>query len=383
MRLGPIRVGLIGANPDKGWGSAVHIPVIRQLPGFMLSAVATTRDESARRSAEQFKVPHAFADPRQLVEHPEVDLVVIAVKAPDHHALAMMALEAGKHVYCEWPLAANTAQAEEMAALAARQDVRAMVGLQARGAPALRHARNLIHDGFIGRVVSVRLACALPGGGRRRSREGLYVIDKANGASTLAIQGGHGIDALRFCVGAFVSLSALVANQFSEIEVIETGERLAKDAPDQILVAGRIEGGAVAAVAINGGVAAGHGIAIDFFGETGTLSISWPGGLNFQMSELTLSGARAPDRALSPIAVPEDGKSPIPADIRGGEPYPGVEVPRATLVNVANLYLELEMAIGEGRDPSPGFMTGVTLHHLLDRIVAASDSGHATTLAIA
>jgi predicted dehydrogenase len=376
-------VGLIGANPDKGWGSAVHIPVIRHLPGFRLCAVATTHEDSARRSAERSAVPHAFADPRQLVEHPEVDLVVIAVKAPDHRKLAMMALDAGKHVYCEWPLAANTAQAEQMAARAAQKNVRAMVGLQARGAPALRHARNLIHDGFVGRIVSVRLNCALPGGGRRRSREGLYVIDKANGASTLAIQGGHGIDALRFCVGELTGLTALVANQFPEIEIIETGERLAKDAPDQIFVAGRIEGGAVASVAINGGVVAGHGIAIDIFGEAGTLSIGWPGGLNFQMSELILSGARESDRALSPIAVPEDGKSPIPADIRGGEPYPGVRVPRATLVNLANLYLDLEMAIGQGRDPSPGFGTGVTLHRLLDRIVAASGSEHPTALAIA
>ena len=373
MNSKPIRVGLIGANPDKGWGSAVHIPVIQRLPGFTLSAVATTRGESARRSAERFGAAHAFADPHALVDTPEVDLVVVAVKARDHHRIAMMALEARKNVYCEWPLAATAAQAAEMTALAAARDVRAMVGLQARGAPALRHVRRLVEGGYFGRLVSVRMNCALPGGGRRRSREGLYVIDNANGASTLAIQGGHALDALRFCLGDFADLTGLVANQFDEIELIETGEILAKDAPDQILVSGRLENGAIASVAINGGVVAGHGIALDMFGDAGSLSVGWPGGLNFQMSELSLSGARSPERSLAPIAVPDDLALVIPADCRGGQPYPGVDVPRATLVNVANLYLELESAISERRAPSPDFAVGLSLHRLLDRIEGGSD----------
>lgn len=373
MTAHPIRVGLIGASPDKGWGSAVHVPVIRRLPGFVLSAVATTREESARASAARFGAAHGFADPGALVDHEAVDLVVVAVKAPDHHRLAMMAIEAGKHVYCEWPLAANEAQAREMTALAAARGVRAMVGLQARGAPALRHARRLVEDGYLGRLVSVRMRCALPGGGRRRSREGLYVIDRANGASTLAIQGGHALDALRFCLGDFASLTGLVANQFDEVELIETGEILAKDAPDQILVSGRLENGAVASVAINGGVVAGHGIALDMFGEAGSLSVGWDGGLNFQMSELALSGARSPARTLAPIAVPDDLADVFPAGCRGGRPYPGVEVPRATLVNVANLYRELESAIGERRAPSPDFAAGLSLHRLLDRIEASAD----------
>lgn len=369
----PIGVGLIGANPDKGWGSAVHVPAIAHVPGLALTAVGTTRAETAQRSAERFGAARAFSDPQALANCPDVDLVAIAVKAPDHYQLAMTALAAGKHVYCEWPLAANHAQAAEMTALAKRKGICAMVGLQSRGSPVLRHTRALIAQGFVGRVVAVRMECALPGGGRRRSQEGLYVIDKANGASTLAIQGGHAIDALRFVAGPIASLASVVANQFDEIEVVETGERHAKDAPDQILVSGRLQNDAVVSIAINGGVVAGHGVAIRIFGEEGSLLISGQGKSNVQMSDLELHGARLPDRVMQPIPVDEGAL--IPPGLTGAQPYPGVDVPRSTLVNVAALYADMERAIRSGDDPSPGFTVGLSLHALLDAIAVSSHSG--------
>jgi predicted dehydrogenase len=294
---GKIRVGVVGANSERGWGGSVHIPAIAALPEFSLQAVGTTRAESAAASAARFGAKLAFSDTAALVAHPDVDLVVIAVKAPEHYAAAMLALEAGKHVFCEWPLAASTAQAVAMRDLAASKRVKTMVGLQARAAPALMRARDLVNEGYVGRMVAVRLACALPGGGTRRSQDGLYVIDNRNGASTLAIQGGHAIDALRFVAGGFAGVSAVVDNQFPVVEVIETGETLAKDAPDHILASGRLQNGASVSISINGGAVAGFGIELTIFGTEGTLSVYQHGPLNFQMSELSLAGAKAGARA--------------------------------------------------------------------------------------
>ncbi len=376
MTRNPIRVGLLGANPEKGWGTSVHVPAIERLEDFTLEGVGTTRQESADASARLFGARLAFGDAQALVSHPDIDLVSITVKAPEHHRLAMLALEAGKHVYCEWPLAANTAQATQMRDLAARKGVKTIVGLQARAAPALMRAHDLVADGYVGRVVAARMLCSLPGGGRRRSIEGLYVIDKVNGASTMAIQGGHAIDALRFVVGEFARVSAVVSNQFDEIEVIETGETRAKDAPDQILVSGILKNGGVVSVTINGGTVAGHGIEIRIFGTEGTLAISSPGTFNFQMSELILEGARLPERRLAPLDIPE-GYDPgiIPAGFKGRQPYPGVDIPRATIVNVTNLYRRIGKAILEGAPLDPDFATGTDMHRLLDAIERASDEG--------
>jgi predicted dehydrogenase len=366
----------LGANPSKGWGTSVHVPAIAALPAFTLQAVGTTRQESADESAELFGAKLAFGDAAQLTAHPDIDLVAITVKAPEHYRLAMLALAAGKHVYCEWPLAANTAQAKEMRDLAARQGVKAIVGLQARAAPAIIHARNLLNNGYVGRVTAVRMACALPGGGSRRSREGLYVIDNANGASTLAIQGGHAIDALRFVTGGFAGLSAVVSNQFNSVEVIETGEIRAKDAPDQILISGHLKNGAVVSVIINGGAVAGHGIEMSVFGTEGTISVSAQSGLNFQMSGLQLSGARLPERRLAPLEIPPSLESAyIPKDFKGRQPYPGVDVPRATIVNVTNLYERIGKAILEDAPLEPDFADAVEMHELLDSIEKASATG--------
>jgi len=374
----PIRVGIIGASPGRGWGSAVHVPVLQHLGEFSLVAVATTREETARRSAGLFGVRNHFTDPQALVGHPDVDLVTIAVKAPDHYRLAKMALQAGKHVYCEWPLAATAEQAAEMQALAVQHGVQTVVGLQARGAPALRRFRDLVRDGYVGQPVAARLRCALPGGGRRRSREGVYVIDQASGASTLRIQGGHAIDALRFCVGEIAQVTGVVANHYQEIEVIETGERMPKTALDQVVAAGLLDSGAVVSVAVSGGVVSGHGIELELLGEEGSLRAGWTGTWNFQMSPLTLWGARAPHRALEELSIPA-GYDPmaIPVGVTGRQPYPGVDVPRATLANVANLYRDLGDAIVGGRPAAPDFGVGLSLHRLLDGIegVSPADRG--------
>jgi predicted dehydrogenase len=372
----PIRVGVVGANPERGWGSSVHIPVLAHLEQFSLHAVVTTRPETARRSAEAFGAPHFFTSVDDMIGGSDVDLVTIAVKAPEHYRLALAALEAGKHVYCEWPLAVTVEQASRLQACATRQGVAAVVGLQARGAPALRRLRHLVADGYVGEPVAVRLRCALPGGGRRRSREGLYVVHKENGASTLAVHGGHAIDALRFCVGELAWALGIVATHYCEVEIVETGERVAKDAPDQVAVSGMLASGAVVSALVTGGVVSGHGIELEVFGEEGTLSAGWAGTWNFQMSPLSLRGARAPDRALRELAIP-DGYDPmvIPERSSGSSPYPGVSIPRATLVNVANLYLDLADAIRAGGQAMPDFAVGLSLHRVLDMIASARSGG--------
>src|SRR5260370_37394755 len=92
-----------------------------------------------------------------MVREPDIDLVSVVVKVPSHYQVVTAALNAGKHVYCEWPLGANLAEAEQMAALAKIKGVRAMVGLQARGDPTLRYLRDLIAEGYVGEVVVVNM----------------------------------------------------------------------------------------------------------------------------------------------------------------------------------------------------------------------------------
>ena len=69
-------------------------------------------------------MPLAFCDAEKLAQHPDVDLVTVSVKVPDHYLPVMAAIEAGKHVYCEWPLGRNTDEAVRMRDAANRKGVR-------------------------------------------------------------------------------------------------------------------------------------------------------------------------------------------------------------------------------------------------------------------
>jgi predicted dehydrogenase len=101
MTASKIRVGIIGANVHYGWGNSAHIPALKALPEFEITAVCTSRRETADETAKQFGIPFAFDDAAKLVQHPNVDLVSICVRVPFHHQLGMAALEAGKHLFCE------------------------------------------------------------------------------------------------------------------------------------------------------------------------------------------------------------------------------------------------------------------------------------------
>ena len=119
----PLRVGIVGINPNKGWGRYSHVPAIQSLPDLKLAAVATRNETSARAAAEAFAAEHWFADPLAMVRSDAVDLVCVSVNVPAHRAIVLAALAAGKHVYSEWPLGRNLEESQEMAATAARAGV--------------------------------------------------------------------------------------------------------------------------------------------------------------------------------------------------------------------------------------------------------------------
>src|SRR3954452_3867402 len=101
-------------------------------PDVEMTAVCTTRPESAEEAREAFGAKLAFHDYREMVTSPEIDAVAVVVRVPEHYRPTKAALDAGKHVYTEWPLGRTTAEAEELAALAQSRGVQTAVGLQAR-----------------------------------------------------------------------------------------------------------------------------------------------------------------------------------------------------------------------------------------------------------
>jgi predicted dehydrogenase len=231
-------------------------------------------------------VPLAFCDAEKLAQHPDVDLVTVSVKVPDHYLPVMAAIEAGKHVYCEWPLGRNTDEAARMRDAANRKGVRHAVGLQGQVSPAINYTKDLIADGYVGRVLSaVMIGCA-PNWGPSIDRA--YQADFANGANLLTITGGHTIDALCYCLGEFRELAAFVVSQRDRILVEETGELMAKTVPDQLVVNGVVGDGTVVSFQIRGGMNRGTAFLFEIHGDQGDLQLTATSRASMQRQELNV-----------------------------------------------------------------------------------------------
>ena len=171
----------------------------------------------------------------------DLDLVSVVVRSR-HRGPVMAALDAGKHVYCEWPLGANLAEAEAMADLAREKKVHAMVGLQARGDPAVRYLRELIADDYVGDVLAVSMTM-FTGGALERPQSRTWDRDKTKGVSALTVRPIHTMDVLCWCHGDFVELSGKVTTQVKQWRVTETNEMVDVDTPDNVTVNGVLRSG--------------------------------------------------------------------------------------------------------------------------------------------
>src|SRR5918997_1057273 len=142
----PIRVGVVGT----GIG-VTHIEVLRDVPGVEVVAVCSAQVERACAVAERFGIPRATADCSDLLG-PDVDALVLATPPALHAPLGLDALAAGKHLFCEKPLAANLHEARALRDAAHAAGVVHMVNFQMRFAAAFARAHELAHDGYLGRL---------------------------------------------------------------------------------------------------------------------------------------------------------------------------------------------------------------------------------------
>jgi predicted dehydrogenase len=361
-----IRVGIVGATVTQGgsgWGANAHVPALKALPGYVLKAVCTAHEDTAKASAAAFGAERAFHRFVDMASHPEVDLIVVCVRVPGHRELVMAALQAGKPVFCEWPLGANLAEAEDMAGLAGRRSLKTIIGLQARSDPAILYARDLIQQGYIGDVLTANLntvAQAQLQRGPGRIWQGV----RANGANVLTITGGHAIDALCAVLGEFAEVSARVTTRIPEWRTLDD-KPVPVDSPDSINVVGRMVSGTevsinVAAVPSNPG-----GNRLEIYGREGALVIRANGALSLGPNQIHGGKGKEP---MTSMPVPATYKL-APEGTPAGPPY-----------NVAQAYARAADALRGGTSFDVDFNLAVQRHKLIDAIERASATGRSVRL---
>ena len=355
-----LRVGIVGADAKgQGWAPLSHLPALKMLPQYELAAVCTAHADTAAAAAKTYGVDRAFDDYRALVRDPDIDVVSVVVRVPNHYPIVMAALEAGKNVYCEWPLGANLAEAERMADLARARRVKAVVGLQARGDPTIRYLRDLIADGYVGDVLAVSMSMFTAGVLERPSSR-LWDRERSKGVSALTVRGIHTMDSLCYCLGDFVEVSGRVTTQVKQWKVTDTGASVDVDTPDNVTVCGILEGGATVSVHVATVPYTASGFRMEIYGRNGTIVATTRG--SPQRDAAALVGAQGGGKP-EPLPVP-DRYLEMPAETPVGPPR-----------NVGHLYQRLARAIRDDTPVDPDFDVAVRRHRLIDAIERASDEG--------
>jgi predicted dehydrogenase len=355
-----LRVGLIGAGGR--WGPWAHVPALTNLPETELYAVCTAHADTAQAAADKYGVKRAYSDVKALGKDPHVEAALVAVRVPAHYALSKDALEAGKHVYCEWPLGANTKEAEELAALARKKKLVTMVGLQRRASPAYLYMRELIKDGYVGEMLSVNMTL-MNSGVLTRTSDRTWQRDAKLGATPFTITFGHVFDAMCMVVGELAEVSAVVTTRATQWFETDTRKHVDTTAPDNITLHGRLENGAVVTANVGVQPFLGSGHRFEIYGKEGTLMMIG-GGEAGQEESRRIMGGKKDDKALKELPVPDRLKWVPEAVRKEGRAY-----------DVGQMWVNFAKAIRGGAPVEPDFDHAVRRHKSLDAIMKASETG--------
>ncbi|KUL87947.1 hypothetical protein ZTR_03943 [Talaromyces verruculosus] len=263
--MAPIRVGFIGlttiTSSGEGytpgsWGLA-HLACLSGSPHYKIVALCNSTVEKAQKSIEHNKLDpatKAYGSVEELVQDPEVDLVVVSVHVDKHYALVKPALQNKKSVFVEFPLAGSYLQVEELAELARQAGVKTVVGAQARANLALKKVKELIKSRAIGDVVSTSWTGHLSLSTWLGLPEGLKdFVDLEGGPGRINIGLGHGLDPFLDTLGEFEDVQATFKIYQKTTPLFDATGTVVDPAykvtaPEFIFVQGVLESGAAASI---------------------------------------------------------------------------------------------------------------------------------------
>ena len=369
INIGLLGYGAIGRLHGMSYG---QLPFIYpgKLPRPVLHTVCTSRTETAEAARIEGGFAHAVIDQDALITNPDVDIVDVTL--PNHlHLLAVTAaLSAGKHVYCEKPLAGNINDARAIARAVQASDASFGMVFQNRFIPALMKARELMQEGKLGRIFTYR-AEYLHSGYQDSQRPLSWRMKKDEGGSgALGDLGSHVIDLIRYLIGEFDSLQGHLETFIHE-RPISKGS--AKTGPvtvdDAAWFRARMKNGAIGTVeASRFATGTLDELRIRIYGERGALRFDLmdPNFL-YWFDESQAGGEFGGSRGWQRLDTVAN--------------YPGAKTPsaRAPLgwarAHAENQYRFLAAVTG-GQEPSPNIIDGLRVQLVMDAVErSAADDG--------
>jgi predicted dehydrogenase len=381
LGVGLIGYAFMGAAHSHAWRTA---PRFFDLPLEPRLAVLAGRNSAAvTEAAGRLGWAATETDWRRVIARDDVDLVDVCTPGNTHAEIAIAALEAGKHVLCEKPLANSVAEAEAMAeaaAKAAAHGVRSMVGFTYRRVPAIGLARQLVAEGRLGEIRHVR-AQYLQDWIADPSAPMSWRLEKDKaGSGALGDIGAHIVDLTQYITGqALTGVSALLetfveerplpasAGSLSGVGGEGTGRVTVDDAA---VFLGRFTGGALATFeATRFALGRKNAIRIEVNGSAGSLAFDFE---DMNVLHFFDGGELAEVAGFRRIVVTEPG-----------HPYVGAWWPAGHGLGYEHGFthqvVDLVTAIGKDEDPAPSFADGLQIQRVLDAVERSAATNSAFT----
>jgi predicted dehydrogenase len=359
------RVGLLGF----GFIGKVHAYGYRNLPLFYdpaplcarITHVVASRRETAEKARQTIDADVALTDYREVTENPAIDIVHICTPNHLHKEALLSAIRHDKHIYCDKPLTATMAEAEEIGEALTNYRGTAQMTFQNRFFPSTIRARQLMDTGTLGDILEFR-ACYLHGGNSNPLTPVKWRLTSAAGGGVIADLGSHVLDLIDWLIGPFRSMMATTRIAFAERPSLEDPQkRLTVDVEDCVMLLAKMASGAIGTLEASK-IATGSEdeLRFEIHGTRGALRFN-----GMDPHHLELHDAQAADSPCGGLR----GWNRIDTGLR--YPYPATNFPSQKAAigwmnsHVACLANFLQ-AVAEGRAAEPGLSQGIRVQRLMD-----------------
>jgi predicted dehydrogenase len=375
LRVAMIGYGFMGAAHSVGWRQA---PRVFDLPEDVEMAVVVGRNADAvAQAAAHWGWAESATDWREVIARDDIDIVDIVTPGDSHAEIAIAALDAGKHVLCEKPLANTVPEAEAMADAASRaaaHGIRSMVGFTYRRVPAVTFLRDLIAQGAVGRIAQVRAAYRQDWLVDPEMPLAWRLQKEHAGSGALGDIGAHIIDMTQFVTGLDVTaVSGVVDTIVKERPLQGSGSGLSGTAAagrgevtvdDVAIFTGRLSTGALVSFeATRFATGRKNDLSIEVSGDKGALRFDLE-----DLNTLWFYDRTAPEatQGFTRILVTEPQ-----------HPYVSAWWPAGHMLGYEHGFshqvVDLVTAIAEGSDPHPSFEEGLSVQRVLAAVEQSAD----------
>ena len=353
---GKIRAAVVGGNFGEN-----HIQGFQQCPEIEVLAICRRQEELAKQLSQRYQIQRYYTDFDEMIQSKDIDVVSLAVPNHLHHPMTLSALDHGKHVICEKPLALDLEQATEMADKAKEKGLIHMIVFNFRFVPAISRMKELIEKGEVGSISHIFFNWFAKGRGDRESRFSWRFVRGQSGFGALGDTGVHGIDLIQWIFGDLKKLVSHMAVHVPEHKT-DDGKYKKTEVEDSCSFLGEITDGAQVIFHVSSVTPCDRLIRLEVYGDEGVLGAQVVS--RDQDYYGRLLGGKGENSLSQEIPIPER----IKWDIRTGDK--GIT---SGGIFFARLAQQLVRALQTGQTPSPNFFDGVKAQKVLQALIMSRE----------